>query len=153
MKRGLLLFVTATLFYTGCDVRRRDKIADDVTIKEEKQKKALDQQKQAALKDSTTVLLLDSLHHFGTVKEGTPVEYSFKFKNTGSKPLVITDAHASCGCTVPEKPEQPIRPGETGVIKVVFNSKGRNGHQEKTITVNSNARPEFGALILTGEVE
>ena len=97
--------------------------------------------------------LIDSVYDFGTVEEGKLVEYSFKFKNTGSKPLVVQDAHASCGCTVPEKPEQPIKPGETGVIKVVFNTKGKSDHQEKVITVNSNARPEFGNLKIVGTVQ
>ncbi len=152
MKNYLLLLLGATLL-ANCDVRRKDRIADDALVKEEKLKKELVEKREAALKDTTTVQLIDSFYNFGKVRDGAQVEYSFKFKNTGNNPLVVMDAHASCGCTVPEKPEQPIKPGETGVIKVVFNSKGRSGHQEKTITVNSNARPEFGLLKLTGEVE
>ncbi len=148
-----LLFFIAAIIFTGCDVRRKDKIADDSFIKEEKIKKVMDEEKAAALKDSTTVQLIDSLYNFGTVKEGELVKYSFTFKNTGTKALVVETAHASCGCTVPEKPEQPIKPGETGVIKVVFDTKGKSAHQEKTITVNSNARPEFGDLKLIGTVE
>ena len=152
MKKYLLFFFTATIFI-GCDIKRNDRIADDSLVKEEKQKKELTEKITAALKDSTTVQLIDSVYDFGKVKQGELVTHSFTFKNTGSKPLVVQDAHASCGCTVPEKPEQPIKPGETGIIKVVFNTKDKSDHQEKIITVNSNARPEFGDLKITGIVE
>jgi Protein of unknown function (DUF1573) len=110
------------------------------------------QKTEQALKDTTTVELTDTVYNFGTITEGDKVEYSFRFKNTGNKPLVISNAHASCGCTVPEKPEKPVMPGETSFIKVVFNSKGKSGHQEKTIFVSSNARPAFPELVLSGKV-
>lgn len=110
-------------------------------------------QNTLALKDTTTVQIIDSSYNFGKVADGEKVEYSYRFKNTGSKPLVIADAHASCGCTVPQKPEKPILPGEIGFIKIVFDSKGRVGNAYKTITVVSNANPEFPQLILTGDVE
>lgn len=134
-------------------MRRSDRLADDSMVKQEKQKKKQEQIIHTALADSTTVQLMDSVFNFGTVKEGELVEHNFVFKNTGTKPLVILTAQASCGCTVPQKPEEPIQPGKTGTIKVVFHSKDRHGHQEKTIRVTSNARPEFGLLSLTGEVE
>lgn len=152
MKKYLLFLITPVIF-TSCDVKRNDKIADDSLVKEEKQKKELKQNLEIALKDSTTVQLIDSVYDFGKVKQGELVTHSFTFKNTGTKPLVVQDAHTSCGCTVPEKPEQPIKPGETGVIKVVFDTRGKSDHQEKIITVNSNARPEFGNLKITGMVE
>ena len=146
-----LLFVSAITF-ANCDVRRNDKIADDSLVKEEKQKKQHDEKMKAAIADSTTVQLIDSVYDFGTVTEGEEVTHNFTFKNTGTKPLVILTAQASCGCTVPEKPDEPIQPGQTGVIKVVFHSKDRSGHQEKSIRVTSNAKPEFGVLSLSGEV-
>lgn len=148
-----LLFLIGPAIFASCDVRRNDKIADDSLAKEEKQKKVQKENLEIALKDSTTVQLIDSVYDFGKVKEGELVTHSFTFKNTGNKPLVVQDAHASCGCTIPEKPEQPVKPGETGVIKVVFNTKGKSDHQEKVITVNSNARPEFGNLKITGMVQ
>lgn len=135
------LFISA-LALPSCDVRRSDKLADDNL-----------QRLEQAMQDSTTVQLIDSVYDFGTIQSGKMVEYSFRFKNTGQKPLVIADAQASCGCTVPEKPEKPIMPGETGYIKVSFNSKDRTGHQDKVITVQANARPVFGQLRLTGEVQ
>lgn len=131
-----------TLLVMSCDNRRKDKIADDVST-----------QTAQALKDTTSVQIIDSSFNFGKVTDGEKVEYSYRFKNTGAKPLVIVDATASCGCTVPQKPEKPILPGETGFIKIVFDSKGRVGNAYKTITVVSNANPEFPQLILTGDVE
>ena len=134
------MFVTVIII--SCDNRRNNKIADDAFT-----------QQALALKDSTTVQIIDSAYNFGSVTDGEKVEYSYRFKNTGNKPLVIVDATASCGCTVPQKPEKPILPGEIGFIKIVFDSKGRVGNAHKTITVISNANPEFPQLILTGDVE
>lgn len=103
--------------------------------------------------DSTTVQMIDSVYNFGKITDGAMVEYSYRFRNTGKRPLIVSSAVASCGCTVPEKPEEPIKPGETGFLKVVFNSKGRVGPVHKDITVTSNAYPKFPVLQLTGEVE
>ncbi|HYC40375.1 MAG TPA: DUF1573 domain-containing protein [Chitinophagaceae bacterium] len=61
-------------------------------------------------------------HDFGKIRQGTPVTYNFEFKNTSNKPVVVESANASCGCTVPEKPEKPIEPGGVGVIKVQYNA-------------------------------
>ena len=102
--------------------------------------------------DSTTVQLIDSLYDFGKITDGEKVEYSFRFKNTGKNPLIITNASASCGCTVPEKPEEPVKPGETGFIKVAFDSKGRVGDAHKEIFVASNANPGFPTLAIKGQV-
>ncbi|MCO6497138.1 MAG: DUF1573 domain-containing protein [Chitinophagaceae bacterium] len=100
----------------------------------------------------TTVEVIDTLFNFGRVAEGEKVVYNFRFKNTGNQPLVITSATASCGCTVPERPEGPIAPGETAHIKVVFDSKGRVGPAHKEIYITSNAEPEFPELVIAGEV-
>ena len=102
--------------------------------------------------DSTTVQVIDSVYDFKKVTDGENVVFSYRFRNSGKKPLIISSATASCGCTVPEKPEEPIKPGETGFLKVVFNSKGRVGPVHKEVTVISNAYPPFPVLQLTGEV-
>lgn len=135
------LFIFIPIALVNCDVRRKDKIADDAGKFTE-----------LALHDSTTIQLIDSVFNFGTINEGDKVEHSFKFKNIGKKALVIIEASATCGCTIPEKPEKPVMPGETGVIKVVFNSKAKQGHQEKTITVAANTFTDFPYLKLVGEV-
>lgn len=79
------------------------------------------------------------VHDFGNVKEnGGIVSHDFTIKNTGKSPLVILSARASCGCTVPEIPKEPIKPGGTAVVKVSFDPKGRPGEFNKSIQVKSN---------------
>lgn len=92
------------------------------------------------------------MYDFGKIKEGQNVEINFRFKNTGNAPLVIGKAEPSCGCTVTEKPEQPVMPGETGYIKARFNSEGRQGTAHKAVNVVSNADPAFPPLLIKGEV-
>ncbi|HMC96869.1 MAG TPA: DUF1573 domain-containing protein [Flavobacteriales bacterium] len=89
----------------------------------------------------------------GRVIQGTRVDKSYTFTNTGGAPLVITDVRSTCGCTVGKDwPKQPIAPGAGGTISVSFNSEGRSGRQEKTITVVANTSPPSTVLTLTGEV-
>lgn len=81
-------------------------------------------------------------HNFGNIEEGEVVEYSFKFTNTGNKDLLITRAEASCGCTVPEWPKEPVKPGESAYMKVKFDSRGRpEGYTEKEIYIQANTNP------------
>ena len=83
----------------------------------------------------------EELHDFGTINDGDVVEHTFAFTNTGQAPLIISDAKATCGCTVPEWPKEPIPVGESGEIKVRFNSKGKPGIQNKTVTLTANTWP------------
>ncbi len=91
-------------------------------------------------------------YDFGTIKEGDLVNHTFKFTNTGTAPLIIQSATAQCGCTVPQKPDKPITPGQTGEIKVEFNSKGKAGIQSKAITLVANTEPQSTILLLKGTV-
>jgi len=96
----------------------------------------------------TTIEWLDSTYlDLGDKKEGKEIAIGFRFKNTGTKNLVIESVSAQCGCTIPEKPEKPFAPGEEGVIKAKFNG---NGHDEtrKQIYVKANTMP-YGADTLT----
>ncbi len=138
-KFWMILIFPCLLF--SCDIRK-NKLKSDVQASDPSQ----------VLKDSTTVQMIDSVYNFGKITDGEKVEFSFRFKNTGNKPLIVSNATASCGCTVPEKPEEPIKPGETGFIKVVFDSKGRVGDVHKEVTVTSNAYPAFPLLALKGQV-
>jgi len=91
----------------------------------------------------TTIEWIDKINQtFPKIKEGKVLEISYRFKNTGTKPLVVQDVTASCGCTVPEKPAKPILPGEEGLIKAKFDSKGKPGPQSKTLTVLANTMSE-----------
>jgi hypothetical protein len=92
-------------------------------------------------------------YDFGEIKEGEKVTHEFKFTNNGTIPLIISNATASCGCTVPEYPKEPIAPGESGVIKVIFNSAGKSGMQHKVVTLTTNANPVTTEVYLTGEVK
>ena len=92
-------------------------------------------------------------HDFGTIKEGDVVTHVFKFKNTGEAPLIIQKAQGSCGCTVPEYSKEPIAVGEEGTIKVQFNSKGKPGTQNKTVTITANTKPATTRLKIKSVVE
>ncbi|HYK76577.1 MAG TPA: DUF1573 domain-containing protein [Daejeonella sp.] len=92
-------------------------------------------------------------YDFGQIAEGEQVNYSFVFKNIGKTPLIISDAAASCGCTVPEFSREPIAPNQEGKISVVFNSSGRSGMQNKVITVIANTVPAETELHLIGDVK
>jgi hypothetical protein len=91
-------------------------------------------------------------YNFGKINQGDKVSYDFKFTNTGKSPLIITDAVASCGCTKPEWPKDPVQPGDKGIIKVTFNSAGKDGLQDKLITITGNTLPAQSLVHLTGEV-
>ncbi len=92
-------------------------------------------------------------YNYGTIKQGESVTYNFKFTNIGKEPLVITSAHGSCGCTVPDWPKEPIKKGDKGEIKVTFNSAGKMGPQDKTVTINSNAKTNPLILHIKGNVD
>ena len=91
-------------------------------------------------------------HDFGKIKEGEKVSHTFKFKNTGTNPLVLSSVKPSCGCTVPNWSKDPIAPGQDGVIEVTFDSEGRQGTQHKSITVMANTDPKVTVLKFTAEV-
>lgn len=78
---------------------------------------------------------------FGTITDGEVVEHTFRFTNTGTSDLVISSASASCGCTIPNWPKEPIAPGEKGEIKVEFNSNGKKDMVTKDITILANTNP------------
>ena len=93
-------------------------------------------------------------HDFGTFSESSPkVTCVFKFTNTGDKLLVIHQAIASCGCTVPQYPKEPIKPGESGEITVTYNGAGKfPGHFKKSITIRTNGKQEIIRLYVEGDM-
>lgn len=92
-------------------------------------------------------------YNFGQIKRGEKVSYGYKFKNVGKTPLIIANAEATCGCTVPEVPKAPIKPGDEGEIRVVFDSTGKPaGLQDKVITITSNAAAPVVQVHLKGEI-
>ncbi len=95
----------------------------------------------------------ENIHDFGTLLDGEVVTYKFKFKNTGNADLIISNASASCGCTIPSYPKEPIIPGGEGAIDVQFNSSGKVGTFDKNVTITSNTIPTQIYLVIRGEVK
>lgn len=100
----------------------------------------------------TTVEWTDTSYNLGKIIYGEQVEVVYSFKNTGKEALVFSSIQASCGCTVPEKPEKPILPGNTGTIKAIFNSKGRVGSNHKALTAFANVERGYQELVFDVEV-
>jgi len=92
------------------------------------------------------------MHDFGNIKAGEKVSYSFRFVNRGRRNLIIQNASGSCGCTVPDFPKQPIPPGREGFIRVLFNSEGKNGVQEKQVTVLANTLPNTNEIRIKANI-
>ena len=134
MKKGILLLALVAAFnFTSCKEDASNKVkAENV--------------EEAAVRDAQAVVypeitFSETEHDFGTIEQGTNVEHTFTFTNTGKAPLVITNATSSCGCTVPTWTKDPIAPGESGEMLVKFNGTGQN---QVTKTVNITANTEAG---------
>ena len=94
----------------------------------------------------------DTLYDFGAIHENEKVEHDFAFTNTGKTPLLITSATGSCGCTIADYPHDPIAPGVGGVMKVTFNSAGKKGHQEKSVSIHTNSIGGLHMLFIKGDI-
>lgn len=107
------------------------------------------QQNQAEIKFDKTV------HDFGNFSEKSPVQTAvFTFTNIGKEPLIINQAIASCGCTVPAYTKEPIQAGKTGTVKVTYNGKGKfPGHFKKSITIRTNGKVEMVRLYIEGNMK
>jgi hypothetical protein len=109
---------------------------------------ALAQTTTTASKAGAIITWEKATHEFGDIYQGDKVEHTFKFTNTGTEPLVITNVQVSCGCTTPKDwPRNPIAAGAKGEITVAFNSAGKSGKQDKVVTVVSNATNPEGARV------
>lgn len=105
--------------------------------------------------DNYAEIKFDTLRcNLGVFPESDPVrKYSFRFTNTGTAPLIINQAFASCGCTVPDYTKDPIQPGEKGSIDITYNGSGiLPGRFTKTVTIRSNARSRIVRLVIEGEM-
>lgn len=91
-------------------------------------------------------------HDFGKLIQGEKVSYNFKFTNSGKSDLIISKVSSSCGCTVPDFPKTPVKPGETNKITVKFDSEGRRGFQNKSITILSNTQPNSAVLRIKAQI-
>ncbi len=107
----------------------------------------------AADPDAGSFKFKEETHDFGEIPEGPLGEYDFEFKNDGKKPIVITDAHGSCGCTVPTWPHDPILPKQKAVIHVAYTTNNRPGPINKDVIITSNAKQNPMRLHITGTVK
>ena len=138
MKKDVIIFmVLLLLIMTGCTGKSGKSIMNS-----------------SASSDTGKAILtfIQNEHDFGSVKEGEKVGCIFTFKNAGTADLVITSAVTSCGCTVPKYDKKPVSPGETGTMEVIFDTSGRSGIQNKTITVKSNAATPLVMLQIRAEI-
>ncbi len=90
----------------------------------------------------TTLQFYETKYNFGSVPEGKVLSHTFRFKNTGQNPLMISKTDVTCGCTVPNYHLEPIAPGSDGEITIEFNTSGKSGIQQKNIAVHANTNPE-----------
>jgi hypothetical protein len=138
------------------DVAYQAKFAADTLAKKQDEPSPFDKLPSDPLHDSqtihsgavTTISFERTAHDFGRIESGPKYKTTFKFTNTGAADLLISNAKASCGCTVPSYSTEPIKPGQSGEINVEFDSKGREGQQLKLITVTTNTDPKDNVLTL-----
>lgn len=146
LKNILILFAVAT-FVLGCNNNQNqgsipaDVVNNPLTASGEK-----------STKGTPRITLTTSVHDFGKVIEGEKITFAFKFSNSGTSNLLISDVKSSCGCTVPEFTKEPIKPNEKGIIKVTFDSSNRKGFQNKIITIVSNTIPSTTELKIKAQV-
>ena len=99
------------------------------------------------------IKFMEEKYDFGSIKQGDIVDHVFKFKNTGTQPLVISNIGVSCGCTTPDWTKEPVMPGKTGMVSAKFNSAGKMGMQTKVLTIESNSASGASTVSLVGEVK
>lgn len=125
-------------------------------LKQAAEQRKIDQEKreQEMLANQTTMEITPNVFDFGNIAKQTPVTTQFTIKNTGDKPLIINETKASCGCTVPKTPEEPILPGEEYELDVTFTSNpGQEGTAiNKTITVSGNIPSGFKTVSIKAQV-
>lgn len=142
MKKLVILAVSFTVFI-ACENKQR---TDNQTI--EDVQKALQ-----PTKDRFPVMAIDTPSvDLGTLVQGDTIMHVYNFKNTGNMPLVLSNVNASCGCTTPSYSKDPVGPGERGFITVKFNSKGKEGKLNKTVTAYANTKPAENTVSFKIEV-
>lgn len=101
----------------------------------------------------TSVKFEEMQHDFGEIEQNSRNTKIFTFTNSGTEPLIITNAKGSCGCTVPRYPREPVAPGESGEIEVVYSPGSQKNQQTKSVTITANTEPETTVLKITANVK
>lgn len=137
---ALILLVSIGLIMQSCENSNNNGISTDV-VKNTKSAVTVGEKGTAP-----KMQFEETVHDFGNMIQGERVVYGFKFVNTGGSDLIITRVSTSCGCTVGKFPNEPVAPGEEGVVEVSFDSQNRKGFQNKSITVLANTEPNSTTL-------
>jgi hypothetical protein len=149
-----LLFIAIAFALNACNSKEKSSSNGDTVVVDSSNNKTPEvKAENPSAAPLTKLEFSESLYDFGKIDEGQKVNHIFKFKNTGENPLVLQDARASCGCTVPEYTKDTIAPGASGEIKVIFDSSGKNGKIDKTVTVTANTEPATTDIKITGFVQ
>lgn len=167
IQTGLLVVIAATVIYGTFlkdDAPKKDRKRKRAQVERTATPPATPQPQQqpfnqppaapqaAPVNDPTVMSFAQMKHDFGTINQNTENEYVFTFTNDGDKPLIIETANGSCGCTVPEFPKEPIAPGATGEIRVMYKPGKQKGLQNKTVTVIANTNPRETRLNISANV-
>lgn len=147
MKRGIVVLVVMVMagLFSGCNNSGKEKLPSDI-VNNPNSATGKKQTKEPAISFEK------SSHDFGKVIEGEVVSYHFKFENSGTGDLHISNVSTSCGCTVTNYPKGVIKPGEKGSLEVTFDSDKRRGVQHKSVTVSTNAQPAETTLKIKAKV-
>jgi hypothetical protein len=148
LRFSVLIIGLSALFMTACNLKQSDKglLPADIVKNPNSAGGSVDSDQMPVLEFET------DFHDFGRVIQGEKVSFGFKFTNTGKSDLILSNVSTSCGCTVPDFPKTPIKPGESHRIDVKFDSDGRRGYQNKTVTINSNTQPSTQVIRIKAEV-
>ncbi|HLF53068.1 DUF1573 domain-containing protein [Flavobacterium sp.] len=159
IKKTVYLFVIASFVLTASCEKKVEKVTKTpemvpVATNLDPMEKRDSSKKQVPADGKYPEMTFDKTEHdFGTINTGDKVEYSFNFKNTGEADLIITRAVGSCGCTVPEYPKEAIKPGESAKMKVSFDSKGKHGQQQKSVTITTNTEKGIESLLIKASIK
>ena len=156
MNRMIICFLSLALLTTACNNEEK---AEETTNPDLLSTTIVNNPRSATGTDTAALAALptmdfkDTVYNFGTIRDGEVITHDFEFTNNGQNPLIVSNASAACGCTVADYPKEPVMPGKTGIIKAQFNSAGKPGHQEKTVTLTTNTARGYAMLTLRGEVK
>jgi len=148
LRFSVLIIGLSAMFMTSCNLKQTDKelLPADIVKNPNSADGSIDADQMPVLQFET------DFHDFGRVIQGEKVSFGFKFTNTGKSDLIISNVSSSCGCTVPDFPKTPIKSGESHKIDVKFDSEGRRGYQNKTVTISSNTQPSTQVIRIKAEV-
>lgn len=156
IKKTIILASLSSLLFLGACKKKEDaNLEQHSSISNPVQLGIPDMEKRVVPKDGKypEMTFATKDHDFGLIEADSKVYYSFTFKNTGKADLKISRAVGSCGCTIPEYPEEPIKVGESGKIDVSFNSAHKHGNQQKSVTIYTNTKAGVESLSITASIK